>query len=317
MPASLDIPVLLVAFNRPDTTQHVIQAIREVRPTRLYVAVDAARSHKPGEAEVCEQTKRVILDAIDWDCTVQTLFREQNVGCARGVSGAISWMLETEEMGIILEDDCVPSRSFFDYCRTLLHHYRNDERIMHISGFNVQQGISWGDASYYFSRYAELWGWATWRRAWQKFDFELITWEAFLAQDGLAATFRHRGVQKRWVQNLEQVLNEDPPTVWGYRWLYSIWKENGLAITPNVSLTKNIGFDGRAVHTKSANHQFAQVDAQELETIRHPSVVVPHEAADTLTTMLRYHPPVLKRAQLKARHLIRTSVAPACKLGLR
>ncbi len=298
-----DIPVLLVGFSRPDTTQQVIEAIREARPQRLYVALDAPRPHKTGEAELCEQTKRVILDTIDWDCELQTLFREQNLGCARGVSGAVTWFLEHEEMGIILEDDCVPSQSFFSYCRELLHRYRNDERIMHISGFNVQQGIQRGDASYYFSRYAELWGWATWRRAWQQFDFEMTSFAEYLEQDGLAATFRHRGVQKRWVQNLDQVLSEDPPTVWGYRWLYSIWKESGLAITPNVSLTQNIGFDERAVHTKATNHQFAQIGAHEMAQLTHPSVVVPHEAADVLTSMLRYHPPILKRAQLKAKRL--------------
>lgn len=308
MPSSFDIPVLLVAFNRPDTTQQVIQAIRHARPQRLYVAVDAARPHKAGEAEACEATKRVILETIDWECDLKTLFRESNLGCALGVSGAISWMLENEEMGIILEDDCVPSLSFFSYCKELLHRYHDDERIMHIAGFNVQDGQQRGDASYYFSRYAELWGWATWRRAWQKFDFDMNTFPEFLNQDGLASILRHRGVQKRWVKNFNRVLDEDPPTVWGYRWLYSIWKENGLCITPNVSLTKNIGFDSRAVHTKSANHRLADIDAQELPTLIHPSVIVANEEADQLTSIVRYHPPALKRAQLKARHMVRTKL---------
>ena len=310
MSISYPIPVLLIAFNRPDTTQQVINAIREVRPQRLYVAVDGARPDKPGESEICVETKSIILNTIDWDCQIITLFREDNLGCARGVSGAITWFFEQEEMGIILEDDCLPSRSFFGYCQELLHYYQNDARVMHISGFNIQLGTSRTPFSYYFSRYAEVWGWATWRRAWQCFDFDMSSLAEFMAQKGLEATFWDKGVQKRWIKNFKQILSEDPPTVWGYRWMYSIWKENGLCITPDVPLIKNIGFDERAVHTKSKNHKFANIYAQEMKTLRHPSVVVPNEEADTLTSELRYQPPLLKRAQLKIRHIA------ASKLGL-
>ena len=307
MPDSFDIPVLLVAFNRPDTTLQVIQAIRKVRPQRLYVAVDAARPHKPGEVQLCEKTKRVILDTIDWDCEVKTLFREQNAGCARGVSGAISWMLQTEEMGIILEDDCVPGDSFFRYCKTLLHHYRDDERIMHISGFSVQPDTQRGGASYYFSKYAELWGWATWRRAWQKFDFDLTHFSGFVDQGGLDAIFqRPAGIKQRWMKNFTRMIAEDPPTVWGYRWMYSIWKENGLCITPQVSLVKNIGFDERAVHTKVANSQLDQIVSHELAEITHPPLMIPNVKADELTSELRHQPPLLKRAKLKMQQLAHT-----------
>lgn len=308
MPTPFPVPILLVAFNRPDTVQLVIKAIREVRPERLYVAVDGPRPNKPGEAQRCKETQQTILSAIDWDCDVSTLFREQNRGCGRGVAEAISWMLETEEMGIILEDDCVPSGSFFRFCETLLHYYRHDTRIMHISGFNIQRGIRRGNASYYFSRYVEPWGWATWRRAWQLSDLDLTCFEHFVKQKGLEAMFQHPvGIQQRWIKNFAHTQAEDPPTVWDYQWMYSIWKENGLCITPNVPLVRNVGFDDRAVHTRAAHSKFDKITAQELNEIVHPTIIVPDIEADQLTSAIRYQPPLFRRARLKARHLIRTT----------
>ena len=309
MPTSFPVPILLVAFNRPDTTQQVMEAIRSARPQRLYVVVDGPRPNKPSEAQQCQETQKVILGAIDWECELSTLFREQNRGCGLGVAEAISWMLETEEMGIILEDDCVPSGSFFTFCENLLHRYRHDTRIMHISGFNIQRGIRRGNASYYFSRYVEPWGWATWRRAWQHFEFNLAHFEKFVDQKGLEAMFqRPAGIQKRWVKNLAHTQAENPPTIWDYQWMYSIWKENGLCITPNVPLVRNVGFDERAVHTRVAHSKFDQITAQELSEIVHPSVVVPDVEADVLTSTTRYQPVLLRRARLKARHLLRSKL---------
>ena len=307
--SSFPIPILLVAFQRPDTARRVAEAIRQVRPERLYVAIDGPRPDRPSEAQRCRETQQVIMDTIDWDCQVATLFREENRGCGRGVSEAISWMLEAEEMGIILEDDCVPSQSFFRYCQELLQRYRHDTRVMHISGFNIQRGIRRGTASYYFSRYAEPWGWATWRRAWQHFEFDLAHLQEFVDRGGLQTMFqRPAGIQQRWLKNLSHTQSEDPPTIWDYQWMYSIWKENGLCITPNVPLVRNVGFDERAVHTQAAHSKFDEISAQELTEIIHPSVMVPDVEADVLTSTTRYQPLLLRRARLKARHLIRNNL---------
>ena len=110
-----DVPVLFLIFNRPDTTKQVFDAIRKARPKRLYVAADAPRVEKEGEAALCQQT-RAIIKQVDWDCEVQTLFREENLGCQKAISSAIDWFFEHEEMGIILEDDCLPSPSLFSFC---------------------------------------------------------------------------------------------------------------------------------------------------------------------------------------------------------
>ena len=302
--SSFDIPILLVAFNRPDTAQQVAEAIRKIRPQHLYVAVDGPRPDKPNEIQQCQETQKAILNTVDWDCKVSTLFREHNRGCGLGVAEAISWMLDTEEMGIILEDDCVPNQSFFRFCETLLQHYRHDTRVMHISGFNIQQGIQRGNASYYFSRYPEVWGWATWRRAWQQFDFNLTELPYFVEQKGLEAMFqRPAGIKQRWLKNYAHVLAEDPPSIWDYRWMYSIWKENGLCVTPNVPMVRNVGFDERAVHTRVANNKYDEVRAQKLTEITHPPIMIPDIEADELTSITRHQPSLLKRVRLKVQHL--------------
>ena len=303
-----EIPVLLVVFNRPDTALEVVRAIRQVKPRRVYIAADGPRPQKAGEDELCEETRQTVLKEIDWDCQIFTLFRETNVGCALGVSGAITWFFENEDMGIILEDDCLPSRSFFYYCEELLKYYYHDERIMHISGSNSQLGNRRGDATYYFSRYAEVWGWATWKRAWKLFDFEMKDYNSLMASGFLRNNFSP-AVEARWKTNLDKVMSENPPSVWGYRWLYSTWKEGGLSITPNASLIKNIGFDERAVHTKSSDNIFSKTKLEEITEIVHPAVMLPNVEADAFLTALRIHPPLSTRARLKMRHLLKTALA--------
>jgi hypothetical protein len=159
-------------FRRPDFTSRVFEQIRNVRPARLYIAADGPRSGREGEQQLCIET-RAIIEQIDWDCELKTLFREKNLGCKMAISSAIDWFFEQEEEGIILEDDCLPNQSFFRFCDTMLEKYRNDDRIRHISGCNLQHGKKWGTASYYFSNLTHAWGWANWRRVWKDYDRDL------------------------------------------------------------------------------------------------------------------------------------------------
>ena len=156
----LETPVLFLVFNRPDTTAQVFEAIRQAKPPRLYVASDGAREDKEGELEKVKQV-REIVSQVDWNCEVKTLFRDKNLGCKIAVSSAIDWFFEQEEMGIILEDDCLPHPTFFRFCQELLERYRDDERIGMISGNNFQFGRKCTDYSYYFSMYSHIWGWAS------------------------------------------------------------------------------------------------------------------------------------------------------------
>ncbi len=210
-------PILLTGFNRPDTTQKVFNEIRKIKPRQFFFAVDGPRKNKPGEEKLCEQTREIIKQ-IDWKCEVKTLFQIENLGCGYGMSGAITWFFNHVSEGIILEDDCVPDQSFFYFCQEMLEKYRENKKILMISGDNFQAGHQRGSGSYYFSIYPLLWGWATWRRGWEAYDFNIVP------------------IEKRKAD-------------WGYQWVLSMRKNRGLAILPNVNLVSNIGFRPDATHT--------------------------------------------------------------------
>ena len=161
--------VLFVIFNRPETTARVFEAIRSARPPRLYVAADGPRTSRSGEADRCRLV-REIASRVDWTCELHTLFREANLGCKLGVSGAIDWFFQSETEGIILEDDVVPLASFFGLCDELLETYRDDPKVFAVSGCNLVSSVYRPNHSYFFSRYCHVWGWATWRRAWEHYD---------------------------------------------------------------------------------------------------------------------------------------------------
>ncbi len=168
-----DVPILLLAFNRPNQTRRVFDAIKAIQPTKFYFAADGPREGRAEEAILCQTVRTSILENIDWDCEVKTLFRDKNLGCKYAVSSAISWFFENEPEGIILEDDCLPDASFFPFCAELLEKYRHDDRIMMISGDNYQKDKLRTDYSYYFTRYNQIWGWASWRRVWNLYDVEM------------------------------------------------------------------------------------------------------------------------------------------------
>lgn len=244
-------PILLIVFNRPETTKAVFESIRSMRPTELYIAADGPRHEVEGEQARCRQARQ-IATAVDWSCSVRTLFRDRNLGCAASVSSAISWFFENVEEGIILEDDCVPGNSFYRYCRELLEHYRYRDEVMHIAGDNFQYGRKRGDASYYFSKYPFIWGWASWRRAWRHYDFK--------AADVAVQS-----------------------TTWDAQWVLALEKQHGVSVVPNANLVTNIGFGPGATHTTTVE-RFAGLPAEEIDfPLRHPEKVRINREADRLT----------------------------------
>lgn len=272
-------PVLFLIFNRPDTTQQVFNEIRKARPAKLFVAADGPRENREGEAEKCEAA-RDIIKQVDWDCELKKLFRDKNLGCKVAVSSAIDWLFENVEEGIILEDDCLPSQSFFRFCQELLEYYRNDTRMMHVSGDNFQFGIQRGNASYYFSKYNLIWGWATWKRAWEYFDVEMKTFDQFRIDNQIRNIFRTRKGQKYWM-NIYQAVYDGKIDSWGYPWLYSRIIAGGISIHPNVNLIQNIGFGPDSTHTKGADIRIINNLPKEIEfPLKHPRFVLTNENAD-------------------------------------
>ena len=163
-------PVLFIIYNRPETTRQTFEAIKNVQPQRLYIAADGPKTNK--DIPLCAETKE-ILQSINWLCDIKTLFRENNLGCKKAVSSAISWFFDQEEMGIILEDDCLPAVDFFIFCDEMLQKYKDKDEISIISGCNFQHGKKRGDFSYYFSHLTHIWGWASWRRVWNDYSLNM------------------------------------------------------------------------------------------------------------------------------------------------
>jgi hypothetical protein len=246
MQPPFETPILFLVFNRPDTTRMVFEQIKNIRPKHLFVAADGPRQGVAGEQEKCRETRQII-NQVDWDCEVKTLFREQNLGCGPAVSLAIGWFFEQVEAGIILEDDCYPDLSFFPYCRELLLKYREADRVMLIGGNNFQDGRPRGAGSYYFSHYPEIWGWASWRRAWATYDFMMRDLEETFATGNLNDAFKTAKEKKYWHAKFLEAKSGKTNT-WDYQLMYTILKNKGIAISPQVNLVKNIGIDNNPTH---------------------------------------------------------------------
>ena len=274
-------PVLLLIFNRPQTTRAVCAAIRAYRPERLFIAADGPRDGHPADATDCAQARQAAL-AVDWPCEVSTLFHEHNLGCRRAVAQGISWFFQQVEEGIILEDDCLPAPDFFRFCGELLDYYRDERLVMHITGANFQNGVRRGDGSYYVSRFAQVWGWASWRRAWERYDERMPDLPEFLRTGRLREIFPLEPY-KRW--RLRQVLQktyEDAPHfhTWDYQWLYTLLRDGGYALNANVNLVSNIGLSA----THRVDPRLCNLPAAGLpERLSHPPVLAPDPAADAHT----------------------------------
>lgn len=275
---TLNTPVLLLIFKRFDTTLQVLEQIRKAQPKKLYIAADGPRSEVAGEAEECEKLRNAVLEKIDWDCEVKTLFREKNLTTKIAVSGAIHWFFEEEEEGIILEDDCLPHLTFFSFCEQLLTKYRHDTRVMHISGSNLLNGNNYGDGSYFFSQHVNIWGWATWRRAWKHYDLHMQSFPKFEAQNQMynIMTTMH----KRYIKRFKRVYEHSNNSEWDYPWAYATFAQGGMAITPNQNLISNIGFGAGAGTTFDDQNPVANLPTFAIDKIVHPTFMLPIREAD-------------------------------------
>lgn len=273
-------PILLLVFNRPDTSKKVFEQIRKIKPAHLYIAADGPRKDKTGEDKICAEAKNIILSNVDWPCEVKTLFRDENLGCGRAVSEAITWFFEHVEEGIILEDDTVPNISFFDYCETLLSRYRNNENIMHISGcyfLKKYETFSKHYDSYFFTKHIHVWGWATWKRAWNHYDFSM---KRFPVEKKYLRKY-YGGYYKFW-DELYTKVHEKKIDTWDYQWMYSIFLKNGVAVNPTRNLIQNIGFNGDATHTKNVHSIYNSIPLESFTEFIHPPKVKIDKRRDEL-----------------------------------
>lgn len=290
MAESTPLPVLLIFFNRADCVEQTLGAIRAARPPRIYLATDAPRPDVPTDVARCAAAQAMVDRLIDWPCTVQRRKTSTNRGSGETVAAAIFWFFTHEERGLIFEDDCLPDPAFFPFCAELLDRYADDPRVAMISGDQFVPG-GWAcqdGASYAFVRLSQIWGWATWRRAWANFDPTMAAWPGDRERRMLHRIFRSRHDRKYWDRRFTW-CHRNEMNVWDYRWAYARWHHDQVGIVPARNLVSNIGFRPDALHTTMA-HPVAAMPTQPLQLpLRHPPTVAIDYQLDARTARILFY----------------------------
>jgi len=269
-------PVLFIIFNRPNTTQKVFDVIKKIKPKYLFIAADGPRSDKPGEIDLCKQTRNIIKQ-VNWNCNLTILNRDTNFGCGRAVSSAITWFFNQVDHGIILEDDCLPDITFFNYCQNLLEKYKNTPQIMHITGYQFIQNYQ-SSYSYYFAKNMHCWGWASWSDRWKFYDFDLSDY----SENNFKNLSSNKSVITYWISVLNMMKRHEIDT-WDYQWAFAIIANKGLCINPSKNLVTNIGFGNSSTHTSEKNNPSANLPTYPLKKIFHPNrIKVDDNAVNTI-----------------------------------
>jgi hypothetical protein len=258
-------PVLFLVQRRPQITSRVLEVIRQARPSHLLVAADG-----PEDDSRCQETRRLILAGIDWPCTVETLFSPTRQGCKKAVSSALDWAFGLHEQLIILEDDCVPDLSFFSFCDEMLKLYRDVPEIMQICGSNLT-GFQAAEESYFFSRFGPIWGWASWRRAWQAYDVNMSCWPEF-RKAGRLKKICTEPFEASWRKQVFDAVHQGRVDTWDYQWAFAKLVQGGLSIVPACNLVSNLGFGADSTHTSNPNDPRAALPTESMASpLVHPS----------------------------------------------
>lgn len=248
MDGQLQTPIALIVFNRPSQTARVFARISEVKPRRLLLIADGPRPQRQGEDLLCDEVRRIATQ-IDWPCQLETNFADGNMGCRDRVVSGLNWVFELVEEAIILEDDVLADLSFFRFCEELLARFRHDSRVSMITGFNIVEPDPHTSYSYFFSRTTHVWGWATWRESWSRYDRDLRHWPEIKASGLLREAFDRQGEVDFWTALFDKMHSGTGPDTWDHQWSYTNLINNTVAIVPRVNLVENIGFGSDATHT--------------------------------------------------------------------
>lgn len=273
----IETPILFNIYNRPDVTNNVFCKIRKFKPKHLYIAADGPKNET--DFLLCKQTRSIIN--VDWNCNVHLLYRKENLGCKISISEAISWIFESQNSAIILEDDTLPNDSFFNFCEKMLLKYEDEKKVMSITGVNWLLGRSFCKDSYYFTRYPGIWGWATWKDRWDTYDDQIKDFDAKFKNINRRREFFSEKEYQFHFNNIKSVI-ENKIDSWGFLWHYAHFVNNGYCIMPNRNLISNIGFDERAVHTKNKlSWKANQPNNKQLKyPLRHPIDIKRNKKAD-------------------------------------
>jgi len=255
-------PIIFFNLGRPEATRRVLDVIRKVQPERLFVVLDGARSE--AEEEKRKEVKQ-ILENINWDCEVRRNYSEKNIGLRQRIPSGIDWAFENTDKLIILEDDTLPHELFFPYCEELLYKYENNDKVMNISGVNFQNKLSSFKKSYHFSYIAQIWGWATWRRAWNKYDGDMQVWPQAEKHGLMQSIFGKSPEASYWRYLFDKMYQGKKNDNWDAQWAFTLFINKGLSINPSVNLVSNIGAGEGATHGADKSARLANRPAHAIE----------------------------------------------------
>jgi hypothetical protein len=259
-------PIVFVFFNRLDTMTRVLERIRQVKPSKLYFISDGPRNEE--ERKIVNHCRQTAEEMVDWDCELIKDYADANMTCKYRVYSGITYALEHEEKVIILEDDVLPSISFFRFMDEMLEKYASNKEIMMVSGYNALGDIYHIENDYLFSGFPSIWGWGTWRSAWEKMDIDMSDWPERRKNFKVNPWCLRYSLKQQFDSVYYRGLCS-----WGYVWRYSMLNNNGIGVTPAKTLIQNIGFGKDATHTKK-NGKFPILKENELKfPLRQPNEI--------------------------------------------
>lgn len=297
--------ILVIYFNRPKVLEKLLFLLREIKPSNIFFSCDGPRQENFDDLDNIALCKKLVDKMVDWECKKFSVSLAHNLGCDLHVPKAINWFLSQVDCGIILEDDCLISPDFYRFSSEILKKYKDNDRVMNISAANFQQK-RWGDSDYYYSAYPTNWGWATWARAWQKYDSNLTDLDGFLSNEKQFKEIIPNQSHRRFWSRFFKGLRAQKYTFWDAKWVYTIWKNNGISITPNVNLVSNIGYGDSATHTKNKDAGMDMAYGHMGDTILHPIIKIDicHQA-DEFLFETRYKPTIKGRLQKLLKIILR------------
>lgn len=299
-------PIVICVFNRPVLTEILVKRIRDVSPEKVYVVADGPRSDREGEEILCRQTREIVEEYLGNQCQLIKNYSDENLGCKQRVASGLDWVFEKEEMAIVLEDDCLPDESFFRFCDELLIRYQNDSGVHMIGGSRYLPEDASEECSYYFSNMYHIWGWATWRRAWETFDVTMCAWEKLRQTDWIETKLQHKHMTTMARFFLDETF-EGRINTWDYQWVLSGWLNNALAIVPKVNMVTNTGFGADATHMTNSNDRLSGMVASVMDfPLMHPGRIEAVSKKDLLEFEMIYGKTLLETSfPKKIRKLMR------------
>ena len=290
-------PVALFVFNRPDTTARVFKEIAKAKPPKLLLISDGPRLNRPDEVKLVEMVRNII-NQVDWPCEILRNYSDTNIG--PGVHGCVSsglnWVFSQVSEAIILEDDTLPTPTFFRFCQELLERYREDERIATIGGANVTLGTMPVSDSYYFFKYTiPLWGWASWRRVWENQHQTMLLLQKFQNEGGFDLVHSNRRERMFWSVFYTNIQANRIRHPWDCQLALSNWMQGQLSICPAVNLISNIGFNSDGTNTQDPKHHFAAIPVVEMNfPLQHPSFFLPSVQTDATIAKSEFNPSIMR-----------------------